>query len=71
MDTFKYIGIAGLVLICIGMIVRKRTTRDICAFFGGLGLLIYSIHLKDLIFTILQAVYIVVVSVDLVREMRK
>jgi len=64
MDIYKIIGILGLLLICLGMIVKNRKTRDVESFFGGLGLLIYSIHLKDLIFIILQSVYILIVSVD-------
>ncbi|MFA7315561.1 MAG: hypothetical protein WC059_02025 [Candidatus Paceibacterota bacterium] len=68
MDIYKYIGILGLVLICIAMVVRKRSSRDILSFFGGIGLLVYSIYLKDLIFIILQSVYIIVVSFDYLKE---
>jgi hypothetical protein len=71
MELFKIIGIAGLVLICTAMVVRRRTLRDILSFFGGIGLLIYSIHLNDLIFTILQAVYVVVVAIDFMKEKRR
>lgn len=67
---YKFIGIAGLILICIAMIVRDRKKRDTLSFFGGVGLLIYSIYLKDVIFIILQLVYIVVVSVDYFRQKR-
>ncbi len=67
MDIFKYIGIIGLILICVGMIVKRRTGRDELSFFGGIGLLIYSIHLKDAIFIILQSVYIVIVSIDFIK----
>lgn len=68
MDTYKIIGIIGLILICTAMVVRKRTLRDKLSLFGGVGLLIYSIYLKDVIFVILQAVYIIVVSVDYFRQ---
>jgi lipid-A-disaccharide synthase-like uncharacterized protein len=71
MDIFKIIGIIGLVLISIAMIVRKRTLRDTLSFFGGIGLLIYSIYLEDLIFIILQSVYVIVVSWDFLKEKRK
>ncbi len=71
MDIFKYIGIIGLVFICVAMIVRKRTLRDVLSFFGGIGLLVYSINLKDVIFIILQSVYIVVVTVDFIKEKRR
>lgn len=65
---FKAIGVIGLVSICIGMIVKQRTTRDIFATIGGVGLLIYSIFLKDAIFIVLQSVYIVVVVFDLITQ---
>jgi len=68
MNIYKIIGIIGLVLICTAMIVRKRRIRDDFAFFGGIGLLIYSIYLKDVIFIILQSVYIVIISFDYLKE---
>jgi lipid-A-disaccharide synthase-like uncharacterized protein len=68
MNEFKIIGIAGLILISLGMIVSKRTLRDLLSFFGGVGLLIYSIYLKDFIFIVLQSVYILVVTFDFIKE---
>ena len=68
---FKIIGIIGLILICLAMIVKTRTLRNVLAGAGGLGLLIYSIYLNDLIFIVLQAVYIVVVTIDFIKERRK
>jgi lipid-A-disaccharide synthase-like uncharacterized protein len=67
-NTYKLFGIVGLILICIAMVVKSRKKRDTLSFFGGIGLLIYSIYLKDVIFVILQSVYIVVVSVDYFRH---
>jgi lipid-A-disaccharide synthase-like uncharacterized protein len=71
MNEFKIIGIIGLILISTAMVVRKRTLRDVLSLFGGVGLLIYSIYLNDAIFIVLQAVYIVVVSVDFIKEKKK
>ena len=68
MNIYKIIGIIGLVLICIAMVVRNRKTRDTFSFFGGIGLLIYSIYLKDVIFIILQSVYIIIISFDYLKE---
>ncbi len=68
MNTFKLIGIVGLVLICLGMIVKNRKNRDVLSFFGGVGLLIYSIYLRDVIFTILQTIYILVVFFDFIKQ---
>lgn len=67
-NLYKFTGVIGLLLICTAMVVKDRKTRNILAFFGGIGLLIYSIYLKDLIFVILQSVYIIVVSVDFIKE---
>lgn len=68
MDIYKLIGIFGLILICLGMIVKNRKKRDIFSFLGGIGLLIYSIYLKDMIFIILQATYTIVVVVDYFKQ---
>ena len=68
MNTFKLIGIVGLILICLGMIVKNRKNRDALSFFGGVGLLIYSIYLKDIIFIILQTVYTIVVIIDYFKQ---
>ena len=68
MNIYKIIGIIGLVLICTAMIVKNRKTHDKLSFFGGIGLLAYSIYLQDIIFIILQSVYIIVVSWDFIKE---
>jgi len=68
---FKVIGAIGLLLKCTGMIVRKRFIRDDYSILGGICLLIYSVYLKDIIFIILQAIYIIVVSFDFYKERKK
>ena len=69
---FKIIGVAGLVLISIGMMLKKRTKRDIFSILGGgICLLVYSIYLKDVIFVILQSVYTTIVVFDYYKEKRK
>ena len=66
-NIYKIIGISGLVLITVGIMVKKRETRDILSLLGGLGLLIYSIYIRDWIFIILQLIYTLVVFVDFKR----
>jgi len=66
--NFKTVGVLGLLCICAAMIVRHRTTRDILGMFGGVCLLIYSLYLKDLIFIILQSVYIIVIVIDFINK---
>ncbi len=67
MEPFRIIGIIGLVLICVAMMVKKRSLRNVLAFFGGISMLLYSIYLKDLIFIILQAVYTIVIIFDYMK----
>jgi len=68
---FKIFGIVGLILLCDSILVKKRKKRDILTIIGGLALLIYSIYLKDLIFIILQTVYISVTIFDYARQFKK
>lgn len=58
MSIFKIIGILGLILISIGVITRKRKTQDYLYIGGGICLGMYSIYLQDVIFIILQTVFI-------------
>ncbi len=64
---FKLIGVVGILLISIGMLVRKRKSRDKCTFLGGLCLLTYSIFLKDIVFILMQSVYIIVILYDFIK----
>lgn len=56
-DLFKIIGALGIVLISIGIIIKKRKREDILYIAGGLCLLVYSIYIKDLIFIILEIIF--------------
>lgn len=68
MNTFKILGVAGLILISLAMIVKSRKTRDVFSFFGGVGLLIYSLYIKDVIFIVLQSVYILIILIDFIKQ---
>lgn len=68
---FKIFGVIGLILLCIGIIVKNRDTRDVLSILGGIALLIYSIYLKDIIFIILQSVYIIVTIFDYIKLIKK
>ena len=67
MIIFDIIGALGILFIIIGMVLKskKRELRDYFYILGGISLLTYSIYLKDLIFIILQAVFIIVAVYDL------
>lgn len=67
MDIFKIIGAAGLLLISVGIVTKERKTQDVLYIIGGLCLETYSIYLGDIIFIILQIVFTLAASSDLVK----
>lgn len=70
-NLFKIIGTVGLLLISIGIIIKKRKTQDIFYITGGLCLEAYSIYLGDTIFTILQIIFTLSAGYDLVKLLFK
>jgi len=71
MSIFKIIGVAGLLLISAGVITKKRKTQDIFYIIGGICLETYSIYLGDVIFIILQIIFMLVASYDFVTIWHK
>jgi len=75
MIFYKILGILGLTLIIIGtfMISKKDKIKLIyfILFVGGLCLAIYSFYINDLIFIILQIIYILIVSYRLIELRNK
>lgn len=63
----KGIGVLGLIAIIIGIIVKDRQQRDWIYIIGGVALTIYSGHLGDWIFIVLQVVFTGVAAWDLIR----
>jgi hypothetical protein len=57
MNLFKTIGAIGLILISVGILNKNRKHQDVLYIIGGIGLEIYSLYLKDIIFIILQVVF--------------
>ena len=73
MNPYVLVAIFGLLSIIVGtslvsssLKVRRRYTYPLLIL-GGVFLLVYSIHLNDLIFIILQSVFIVSSIVGLIR----
>jgi len=66
-NIFKIIGALGIILISIGKKKKKRKNQEIYYILGGFSLLIYSINLKDLIFIILQIIFIITSTYDLIK----
>ena len=57
-SIYKLLGILGLLLIAFGVFTQRKKSEDLFYIFGGLFLLLYSIYIKDLIFIILQIIFI-------------
>mgnify|MGYP001563867036 CR=1 FL=1 len=72
-NIYKIIAIIGLISIIIGTFMISlsgRTKRKYIyplLLIGGVGLLIYSIYINDLIFIILQTAYILIVIYDIIK----
>ncbi|MEX0690037.1 MAG: hypothetical protein WD095_01190 [Candidatus Paceibacterota bacterium] len=67
MDIFKIVGAIGLLLISIGIVTKNRKNQDILYIIGGTCLEIYSIYLQDIIFIILQIVFTLAATYDLIK----
>lgn len=73
---YKLMGILGLILIILGNVftlkkeLRKKYSYPLF-FLGGIGLLIYSISISDMIFIILQSVFIIISIVEIIMVNRK
>jgi len=72
-DYFQIIGALGLVFIILGtfLISAKRKFKRRYVYplllLGGICLEIYSVHIKDMIFIVLQGVYIVITLYGLIK----
>ena len=71
MDPFKVIGALGIILISLGIITKRRKHEDLLYILGGLCLEIYSIAIKDIIFIVLQIIFILAASYDLMKMKKK
>jgi hypothetical protein len=68
LDVFKILGASGLLLISIGLLIKNRVIQNMLFICGGTLLEMYSIHIQDIIFTVLQFVFILSAFFDLVRR---
>ncbi|MDD9953189.1 MAG: hypothetical protein OXR66_02545 [Candidatus Woesearchaeota archaeon] len=64
-------GILGLLLITVGVLLKKRAREDIFYILGGIFLLLYSISIGDMIFIVLQIIFIVAALFDFIRIQKK
>jgi len=66
-NIFQIIGALGLILISIAVLIKKKKYEDILFILGGLCLEAYSISIKNIIFIILQAVFILASGYELIK----
>ena len=70
-NIFKIFGAIGLILIVIGVLIKKEKIQDIYFIIGGIFLEVYSIHLRDVIFITLQSVFILTAAYELIKLNKK
>lgn len=70
-DIYKIIGAIGLLLICAGLLTKKRRRQNILYILGGVSLEVYSVFIQDKIFITLQIIFILAAVFDLTRIARR
>lgn len=68
---FEIIGVLGLIAIIAGVLLKTKKKEDLAFIVGGILLAVYSIHLKDVIFIILQVVFTFVAIYDYFRKRKQ
>jgi hypothetical protein len=68
-NIFQSLGITGLILIILGVLIKRknRKARDIIYVIGGVLLAYYSFYIGDNIFLTLQIVFVSVSIYDLFK----
>jgi len=61
------IGIIGLIVISYAIWIKNERKQDFLFIIGGLALLSYSFYQKDLIFFILQIIFIASAFIELLK----
>jgi len=70
-EVFRIIGVLGILLITLGIILRKRKEQDILYIAGGICLEIYSLYIGDLIFIVLQIIFTLAAVYDFFRKFKE
>ena len=65
MTLMKAVGAVGLILICLGVLTKKRRQQDVFYILGGVFLEAYSIYIGEIIFMVLQVIFVLVAVWDL------
>ena len=64
---FIFFGVAGLIIISIAIWIKNEKQQDALFTLGGLCLLVYSISIKDIIFSTLQLIFIASSLIELLK----
>jgi hypothetical protein len=70
MDIYKFVGILGLSIISIGVFWQKKYVEDLLYILGGIALFIYSYHIKEWIFVVLQVIFTISAMLHLFRLLK-
>lgn len=68
---FIIFGIIGLLVISFAIWLRDERKQDFYFVVGGISLLIYSISIGDIIFIILQIVFIISALIEILKLSKK
>ena len=68
---FIIFGIIGLLAISFAIWLKNELKQDFLFVVGGISLLVYSISIGDIIFIILQIIFIVSALFEILRLYRK
>ena len=70
-DIFPILGAAGLVVISAAVWIKKEERQNILFIIGGALLLVYSIYIESVIFSVLQVVFMLSSLIELIQIRRK
>ena len=63
-------GIIGLIIISVAIWLKEKK-QDVLFVVGGIFLLIYSLSIGNNIFSILQVVFIISATIELIKKRRR
>ncbi len=64
---FIIFGIIGLIIISVAVWIKSEKRQDLLFIIGGVSLLIYSVSIKDIIFSTLQVVFIISALIEMLK----
>ena len=71
MIIFIIFGIVGLLAISVAIWLKNEKQQNMWFAIGGIAMLVYSVNVGDVVFSILQGVFIFSAAFELVKIIRK